>query len=208
MTIVAISDTHGQHHNLTLPQGDVLIHAGDCTYRGTESEVKDFLDWFSSQDYQYKILIAGNHDFFFERADPLKIKSVIPEKVIYLNDSGISIEGLNFWGSPITPWFFDWAFNRHRGSEIKTHWDLIPENTDILITHGPVHGILDKTIYGKKVGCEALCDKITEIRPKAHIFGHIHEAYGQLFRQDTLFVNASILDVRYKLINKPVMFNL
>ncbi len=208
MKIIAISDTHGYHDQLSLPPGDVLIHAGDVSSRGSESEVKEFLHWFSKQHFKYKIFIAGNHDFFFERANAERIKSIIPEGVIYLNDSGITIDGINIWGSPITPWFFDWAFNRHRGADIKKHWDRIPYETDILITHGPIHGVLDMTVNGRQVGCEVLKDAINIIKPKVHICGHIHEAYGQSTLQDTLFINASVLDVRYRLVNPPVVFEM
>ena len=152
--------------------------------------------------------IAGNHDFFFEHAESDLIKSLIPDNVIYLNDSGISIDGLNIWGSPVTPWFFDWAFNRHRGDAIKTHWDLIPQNTDILITHGPVYGILDRTIDGKRVGCEALKDAVDVIKPKVQICGHIHEGYGQIHTSITLYINGSVLDVRYRLVNLPIVFEI
>jgi len=208
LKIIAISDTHGYHDQLLLPSGDVLIHAGDFSSRGSESEVKDFLHWFSEQNFKHKICIAGNHDFFFERAEAERIESIIPKDVIYLNDSGITIDGVNIWGSPVTPWFFDWAFNRHRGADIKKHWDLILHDTDILITHGPMHGVLDRTIHGMQVGCEVLKDAINIIKPKVHICGHIHEAYGQSTLQDTLFINASVLDVRYRLVNPPVVFEM
>lgn len=208
MKIVAISDTHGYHDQLSLPSGDVLIHAGDVSSRGSEQEIKNFLRWFGKQDYSHKIFIAGNHDFFFEQADAEVIKSLIPDNVIYLNDSGISIGGLNIWGSPVTPWFFDWAFNRHRGAEISRHWELIPQNTDILVTHGPVYGILDRTIHGKRVGCEVLKNISDVIKPKVHICGHIHEAYGQVQALDTFFINASVLDVRYRLVNEAVVFEI
>ena len=206
MKIVTISDTHGYHDQLCLPSGDMLIHAGDVSSRGSEREVLNFLNWFSDQDFKYKIFIAGNHDFFFERFGAERIKSIISEDVIYLNDSVITIDHINIWGSPVTPWFFDWAFNRHRLADIKKHWDLIPQNTDILITHGPVHGILDRTIQGKRVGCEVLKETIDELQPKVHIFGHIHEAYGQEQTEDTLYINASVLDVRYRLVNEAVVF--
>ncbi len=208
LKVIAISDTHGYHHQLSLPSGDVLIHAGDVSSRGSEREIKDFLRWFGDQDFKFKIFIAGNHDFFFEHAESDLIKSLIPDNVIYLNDSGISIDGLNIWGSPVTPWFFDWAFNRHRGAAIKTHWDLIPQNTDIFITHGPVYGILDRTIDGKRVGCEALKDAVNVIKPKVHICGHIHEGYGQIQTSDTLYINGSVLDVRYRLVNLPIVFEI
>ncbi len=207
MKIVAISDTHGYHGQLCLPSGDMLIHAGDVSSRGSEREVLNFLHWFSDQDFKYKIFIAGNHDFFFERAEEERIKSIIPEDVIYLNDSGMTIDHITIWGSPVTPWFFDWAFNRHRGADIKKHWDLIPQNSDILITHGPVHGILDRTIQGKRVGCEVLKETIDRIKPKVHVSGHIHEAYGLEQTEDTLYINASVLDVGYRLVNEAVVFD-
>lgn len=208
MKVIAISDTHGYHDLLTLPSGDVLIHAGDVSSQGSKQEVQDFLQWFSDLNYEHKIFIAGNHDFFFERADSDMITSIIPDNVIYLNDSGISIGGLNIWGSPVTPWFFDWAFNRHRGADIKKHWKLIPQNTDILITHGPVYGVLDRTIHGQRVGCEVLKDATEVIKPKVHICGHIHESYGQVQTMDTLYINASVLDVQYRLVNDAVLFEI
>lgn len=207
MKVVAISDTHGYHASLSLPDGDILIHSGDVSGRGDEYEIKDFLDWFSIQKHRYKVFIAGNHDFFFERADANKIASLIPDDVIYLNDSGINLEGLYLWGSPVTPWFFDWAFNRQRGAEINHHWELIPTDIDILVTHGPVHGILDLTADGLHVGCEMLKNKVEDIKPKVHICGHIHEAYGQIQTKDTLYINASVLDIRYRLAHDPLVIN-
>jgi Icc-related predicted phosphoesterase len=118
------------------------------------------------------------------------------------------IEGLNIWGSPVQPWFYDWAFNRKRGSEIKKHWDMIPNNTDILITHGPAYGVLDKTIRGEPVGCEELRKRISVINPRISICGHIHEAYGQEFIAQTKFINASVLDVHYQLVNAPILFEI
>ncbi len=208
MNIVAISDTHGKHNQLSLPEGDVLIHAGDVSSRGSEYEIRIFLDWFASLDFKYKIFIAGNHDFFLERASNKAIDKILPHEVIYLNDSGVEIEDLHIWGSPVTPWFYDWAFNRERGQEIKKHWDLIPDATDILITHGPAYGILDLTIHNIHVGCEELKDKIESIKPKVHIFGHIHEAYGTNEKPDIMYINASVLNVRYQMVNEPLSFNL
>ncbi|PQJ82612.1 metallophosphoesterase family protein [Polaribacter glomeratus] len=103
---------------------------------------------------EIKIFIAGNYDFFFERAHRDIIKNKIPKNVIYLNDSGCEIADLKIWGSPVQPEFYNWAFNIECGKEIKQHWDLIPKNIDILITHGPPYGILDKTTRNDLVGCE------------------------------------------------------
>lgn len=206
MKILAIADTHNQHNNLKLPEADMILHAGDISKRGEEQEVLAFLDWFKNLDYRYKIFIAGNHDFYFERTPFETIKEIIPENVIYLCDSGITIEGINIWGSPVTPTFFDWAFNRNRGEAISRHWELIPEGTDILMTHGPVAGILDKTVRGEQVGCIDLLKKVQALKPKYYIGGHIHEAYGKLESQGTTYFNASVLDERYRQKNEPWLF--
>lgn len=207
MRIVAIADTHSQHDKLKLPEADMILHAGDISKRGEEQEILAFLHWFKNMDYRYKIFIAGNHDFYFERTSPEKIKEIIPENVIYLCDSGITIEGIRIWGSPVTPTFFNWAFNRDRGEAISRHWDLIPEGTDILMTHGPVAGILDKTTRGEEVGCAGLLKRVGELKPKYYIGGHIHEAYGKLESQSTTYFNASVLDERYHLKNGPWLFD-
>jgi Icc-related predicted phosphoesterase len=206
MKIVAISDTHCRHHSLRLPKADAIIHAGDVTSRGKESEVMDFMAWFSKLNYRYKIFIAGNHDFFFETKNAAILQKHIPPNVIYLNDSGAEIEGLKLWGSPITPWFYNWAFNKPRGQSIKKHWDLIPADTDILITHGPPYGILDITIENRHTGCKDLLKTVEAIKPKAHVFGHIHESYGLKRKGETLFINACILNESYELLHKPVLF--
>lgn len=207
MKIVAISDTHNRHQKLYLPDGDMLIHAGDVTSQGKQSQVEDFLEWFSKQDFKYKIFIAGNHDFFFERMPEDYIRSLIPDEVIYLNDSGVEIEGIKIWGSPVQPWFYDWAFNRQRGAEIQKHWDLIPLSTDVLVTHGPALGFGDRTIYGDRVGCEDLLKTIKKIQPRFSICGHIHEGYSVSESEGTTFINASVLNVKYELVNEPIVFD-
>lgn len=110
--------------------------------------------------------------------------------------------------SPITPYFFNWAFNRHRGAAIKPHWDLIPDDTDVLITHGSIFRILDTTESGQHVGCKDLMQKVTELNLKVHCCGHIHEAYGSMQRLNTTFVNASVLDINYKLVNAPIVLDI
>ena len=205
MQTTLISDTHSQHNQLNLKGGDILIHAGDVCNRGTESEVLQFLEWFAKQNYTHKVFIAGNHDWFFEQASAEYVESIIPKGVHYLNDSGICVNGINIWGSPVQPTFYDWAFNRNRGEAINKHWQIIPHNTDILITHGPAFGILDQTQEGRHVGCDDLLLKIKEIKPKIHVFGHIHEAHGIREIDGTTFVNASVLDIRYNMTNEPII---
>lgn len=195
LRIVCISDTHGGHDLFQIPSGDILLHAGDFSTRGKEKEIIAFNDWLGTLPHKHKIVIAGNHDFGMEKY-PEKAHAWL-SNAHYLNDSAITIEGLKIWGSPVTPWFFDWAFNRYRGSDIRQHWDMIPTDTDILITHGPPAHILDRTAAGKVVGCEDLWYAIQKIKPRLHVFGHIHEAHGMIEKDGTTFVNASLMDVHY-----------
>jgi Icc-related predicted phosphoesterase len=199
MRIVCISDTHNLHNQLEVPDGDILIHAGDISAIGEREDIINFNLWLGQLPHKYKIVIAGNHDFYFEN-EPIEAKELL-SNAIYLNDSGVEIEGLKratfrIWGSPISPEFHDWAFNRKRGQEIRNHWEKIPENTDILITHCPPFGILDKTNDGKNEGCKDLLEIVSQIKPRLHIFGHIHEAYGQTKNGETFFINASIVGLQ------------
>lgn len=207
MRIVAISDTYGQHRKLNLPEGDVLIHAGDISNKGDDLEIFDFINWFENQNFKSKIFIAGNHDFYFERNTPKEIEKLLPKDIYYLNDSGVEIGGIKFWGSPITPWFYNWAFNRHRGIDIAKHWELIPQDIDVLITNGPMFKRLDENIEGKHVGCKDLFIKSQALNLKAHIFGHIHESYGIVERQNIKFLNASVLNEKYQLVNNPLVLD-
>ena len=216
INIGIFSDTHGLHYDwesnhLTgevLEQWnkcDILIFAGDCSSRGLFREIKHFLDWFSKQPAKYKVMIAGNHDFGFEYIDkknenyPIEI----PDNITYLDDNSVEILGLNIHGSPIQPEFYNWAFNRKRGEDIKKHWDMIPNNTDILVTHGPPKGILD-SVYYENVGCQDLLESINRIQPTLSIFGHIHEGYGNIKIGNTEYFNASSLDSNYRPINPPL----
>ena len=208
MKFVTIADTHGKHHQLNINSGDVLIHAGDISMKGEESDVVDFLEWFDKQHFKYKILIAGNHDFYFERESQENINKILPDSITYLKDSSTTIEGFKIWGSPITPWFFNWAFNRHRGDQINKHWELIPSDTDLIITHGPVYGTLDMNLEGQHVGCKDLFNKVHEVKPKVHVCGHIHESYGSVEKSGIKFINASVLNEKYELTNKPIEIEL
>jgi predicted phosphodiesterase len=214
MKILVISDTHTQHDKIPLKyllnesnEFSMIIHSGDVSYRGSKSEIRNFLDWYSKLPYKYKIFIAGNHDFFFEEAPEYEINSLLNEypNIIYLNDSGIDVEGVKIWGSPVTPYFNNWAFNRVE-ENITPHWNLIPLDVEVLITHGPVNGCLDMTLGGEMVGCPFLLKKIEKMgKLKFHICGHIHEGYGIYKSKDgKTFINASVLDVRYILKNKPI----
>ena len=208
MRLVIISDTHGKHSELSLPEGDMIIHAGDVSRKGSRTEVSEFLSWFSSLNFKHRIFIPGNHDFFFEKESQENIRDAIPDNVVYLNDSSVAIGELKIWGSPVTPWFYDWAFNRQRGTQIEKHWSLIPSDTNILVTHGPAYGIFDRTVNREHVGCRDLLRRIGEVNPAFHICGHIHEGYGRETCGETEFINASVLNEKYELVNKPVIIDL
>lgn len=205
MKFIAISDTHGKHRALQLPTGNVVIHAGDFCHYGSDSDLYDFLDWYQSLDFDFKILIGGNHDFFAAEQSE-RFNKILPENIIYLNDSGTSIKGINIWGSPVQPDLVGWAFGKKRGKAMKVHWDMIPDHTEILITHTPPHGILDKSRSGKSIGCEELSKRLKTLNIKFHIFGHVHASYGQVCLEKTKFINASNINSSKGLVNSPIVF--
>lgn len=206
MKFTVISDTHNKHAGLELGSGDVLLHCGDFSGRGTAQQIIDFNEWLGGLNFKHKIVIAGNHDFMFEK-EPDKAQELL-SNAAYLQDSSIVIDGIKIYGSPWQPWFFDWAFNLKRGAELAAKWAQIPEDTDILMTHGPPMGIGDLTSRGVNAGCEDLLNRINEINPKVHCFGHIHEDSGIWEIKGTKFINASICDLEYKALNPAYTFEL
>lgn len=204
MDITAISDLHGFMPEL--PGGDLLIVAGDLTARGRIQEYNIFAtQWLAKEGakYQKVIWIGGNHDGALEHG----AVDIHVENGVYLCDSGTEFEGWTIWGSPYTPTFCNWYFMRDRGPAIKKHWDMIPSNTDILVTHGPPYGILDKNSDGEHCGCRDLLEAVQRVKPKLHIFGHIHEEYGIFQVADgTKYINASYVNEYYSPVNKPVRF--
>ena len=212
MRLVIISDTHGLHDRMEpLPDGDVLIHAGDVSNVGRPTEIKKFTEWFNDQTFfQHRIWIGGNHDWalqHFMEAGEEKMIDDISRPAHYLRDRGICIDGVNFYGSPWQPTFCDWAFNLNRGRWLKEKWDLIPANTDVLITHGPPMGILDH-VGRERVGCWDLMNRVMEVKPKVHCFGHIHCAYGQAFLNGTTYINAAVCTEVYKPQNAPTVVDI
>jgi Icc-related predicted phosphoesterase len=214
LKLVLISDTHGKHDQVVLPEGDVLIHAGDFCMgdrRGKIKELSSFATWFAKQPHRHKIVIAGNHDwateaFMKEEAEWILRKDFF-STAHYLRDSEVTINGVKFYGSPWQPTFYDWAFNADRGPDIKTRWDKIPQDTKVLITHGPPMGILDR-VWNDIVGCADLTNAVARIKPKVHVFGHIHCGYGFKLFNGTQFYNAALCDEAYNLRNKPWEVNL
>lgn len=232
MRLVFISDTHSLHslmqHDvekfIDTNETNILVHSGDCTNKGRQKEVEDFVYWFQNlKGFDEKIFIAGNHDFAFEeRNQPhhkgdfawydnlMNLENLNQSDVTYLEDSEFVLElpefsrPIKFYGSPWQPEFYNWAYNLPRnGDELKNRWSAIPDDTDILITHGPPMEILDVAPGNRMVGCELLKLRVTEIKPLIHCFGHIHDSYGTRYVGDTLYVNASICTERYIPSNKP-----
>lgn len=204
LKVVAISDTHSKHHMFEIPDADALVHAGDMTRTGKLREVAEFNAWLGTLPHRHKLVIAGNHDFAFER-EPGVAQAALTNAT-YLQDSGVTIDGVRFWGSPWQPRFFDWAFNLDRGPQIREKWELIPPGTDVLITHGPVKGHGDLTFARIQAGCEELADIVTQLRIPFHVCGHIHEGYGISKDETTTYINASCLDLQYSPENHPVVF--
>ena len=202
MKIVIISDTHNQLSKMNIPDGDILIHAGDATGRGREYEIEDFNAELGALPHKVKIFVPGNHDWLFQ-TNETKARSLMTNAIVLI-DELIEINGLKIYGSPWQPRFYDWAFNVNRGDAIAQKWASIPEGLDILITHGPAFGILDDTINGMRVGCEELYKKIFEVKPKYHVSGHIHFGYGMRELDGITFINASNLGEDYRYHNKPI----
>ena len=199
MRILHLSDTHNLHRDLKdLPKADMIIHSGDISFSGEGKEVMDFIDWFTNLDYKYKIFIAGNHDFCLEEKDREIIQEFLPKNCYYLDKSGVRIEDIHFWG---LPFFFSDDISGMYDKSIEE----IPSNTNILITHRPPFQILDragKTHYG----CTHLLEKVIDIKPKYHLFGHIHDSYGIYDNETTIFANSSIVNDDYKISNQPFVF--
>lgn len=207
MRVVCISDTHCQHQSVKVPDGDILIHAGDLTDMGSVDELRPAIQWLARQPHGHKVFIAGNHDWVFE-SDALVARALVPAGVHYLEDSGCTIAGLKFWGSPVQPWFMSLAFNRERGDDIGRHWAMIPPDTDVLITHGPPYGKLDRIGNTERGGCEMLRRRLLEIRPRLHVFGHLHGGYGTDTLGSTILVNASICNDCGYAANEPLVIDL
>jgi hypothetical protein len=222
MRITVISDTHTKHGLIPLtdlPGGDLIICAGDIMNSGyNRNDIWDFCHWFNLLDqYQDKLFIAGNHDRMFEN-HPEDVKEWVDKfgNIIYLQDDGYDIYDLDtdtstkIYGSPWQPEFYAWAFNLPKnGIQLAGKWEAIPNNTDILITHGPAFGTLD-TVAGRpwdNLGCELLAQRIEVIKPKIHVCGHIHSGYGYVFKDGTHFFNAAVLDEQYEYTQKPMTFD-
>lgn len=206
MRLVLLSDTHGRHHKIpVIPEGDILLHAGDITVHGSLADVEHFNGWLGKLPHKHKVVIAGNHDFCFEK-QLAEAKARITN-AHYLQDETLELEGLKIYGSPWQPRFCDWAFNVDRGPKLAAIWARIPEDTDILLTHGPPLGQGDLTSRKQRVGCADLKKRLEEIHPRLHLFGHIHEGYGITKDEHTTYVNGCIVNLRNEPVNSPLVFD-
>ncbi|XP_065057405.1 metallophosphoesterase MPPED2-like isoform X1 [Rhopilema esculentum] len=223
---VCISDTHNGHGKLNLPDGDILLHAGDFTLRGKLKEVESFCEFLKEIKSRYKhiVVIAGNHELTFDDKKDLffglfktnadcnrgaDLKEMLQNHCIYLEDEGIELMGFRIYGSPWQPYHRGWAFNLPRGEALLEKWNKIPEGTDILMTHGPPLGHGDLTFFDQHVGCVELLSTVQErVKPKFHVFGHIHEGNGMTTDGSTTYINAAICNFRYQPVQKPIIFDL
>jgi len=209
MRIVAMSDTHSFNERIAVPDGDVLIHAGDSTDSGRPDEIFAAYAWLSKLPHERIIVTPGNHDFGFQKVPALlhALTSKFP-RIETLIDAETTLGALRVFCSPWQPWFHDWAYNFLPGpagiQPAEEKWSEIPDDVAVLVTHGPCYGVLDETLRGEFVGCVAMKARIAQLkRLRLHVFGHVHEAYGTQRIGDVLHVNASVCDARYSPEQKP-----
>ncbi|RLN49304.1 hypothetical protein BBJ28_00007189 [Nothophytophthora sp. Chile5] len=227
LRVVCLSDTHGRHRNvMNVPDGDVLLHCGDFTNHGTHEEIRNFNEWLGALPHRHKFVIAGNHDLCMdvseynlhwdkefrhkEYNDPTLSRELLTN-CTYIENRSVVIDGVKIYGSPMTPPIPGRvaAFNVARGFAEQQHWAKIPADVDVLVTHGPPNGILDKTVTGLHVGSETLLREImSRVRPRFHIFGHIHEAYGAARVGKTVFVNCATNTLLGKPRHAPVVLDI
>lgn len=210
MIFVALSDTHGNHHSVEIPPGDVIIHCGDITHKSNLPEITDFIKWFGGLNFQHKILVAGNHDRFIRKRKPEFFELINEHKIEYLENSLVQINGFSVFGSPFTLSYSGiGAFTYNDNPEAERIWSLIPDKIDILVTHAPPRGFRDFSMAeNNNAGCNVLRDKVLSIKPRYHVFGHIHESYGIEPHGDSVFINASVTNASEEIVNKPVIFEI
>ena len=224
MRVTLLSDTHNKHYQLNgdmldvngdMLDGQLVIHAGDISSMGYSHEIEDFCRWYDQLNYDFKVFIAGNHDWGFQDNSE-KINQIVNsfKTIDYLQDNYIKVGNDNnmvkIYGTPWQPEFYNWAFNLPKnGEELAVKWDAIPDDTDILVTHGPPFGTLDTVISRRNdnLGCELLAKRVKIVKPKIHVFGHIHTGYGYVFKDGTHYFNAAVLNEDYRFAQRPFSFD-
>ncbi len=218
MRVVCLSDTHGRHRQVPVPEGDLLLHAGDVTRHGTREEVADFARWLAELPHPVKAVTGGNHDRFLASHPDESRRLLAPAALLV--DEALVVDGLRVWGSPWHPRFLGGAFGLPRGEALAGKWRLVPETVDVLLTHGPPAGVRDQVTWwaplllsrlsgrGGRAGCEDLRAALGRLRPRLHVFGHIHEGHGTETRDGTTFVNAAACDTSYRIAHPPVVVDL
>lgn len=204
MKVYAVSDLHGTLPEI--PECDLLILGGDYNPYNRLTHQAAYMNdvfrpWLDQVPAKEIVAIAGNHDFIFQQNRP----DLLPElRWHYLQDSGIELLGLKIWGTPWTPTFYKWAFMKD-DQDLVECFAYMPQDLDILISHGPPRGILDKNRGGYSCGSQSLLNAILDNRPKHTVFGHIHEAYGHFNLDGQKFYNVSQLDDTYRLRRGPTL---
>jgi Icc-related predicted phosphoesterase len=207
MRLVCLSDTHNRTDGLVVPDGDLLLHAGDLTGHGKADEIAQAARWLASLPHRHKVVVAGNHDFLLQDrpAEGRALLGRVPG-LVYLEDELVELDGLRIYGTPWQPWFYDWAYNLPRdGEELAAVWAKVPDGVDVLLTHSPAYGIVDRTSRGDLAGCERLRAAMDRIKPRLHVCGHIHEAYGEAVVAGVHHVNASTCDLSYRAVQSPIV---
>lgn len=211
MKICCLSDTHQHHKKIKMPEVDMIIHAGDFTYHGELEEVKKFLQWYGEQKAKYKLLVCGNHEVEISKQPFQLLQQMCEDQGIrILNNTHTIIEGLTIFGSPNSNKFgHGWAYNSTENELENIYASILPD-TDVIITHGPAYGRLDRVLMGTHAGSMALAKRISELSNlKLHVTGHIHESRGTMIRNGVLTVNAAICGIPYTdVIINPVTITL
>jgi predicted phosphohydrolase len=206
MIVAIVSDVHRRWHDIVVPPCDLLISAGDYSNQGEPTSVVGFHEWMSHQPATHKISVQGNHELWVEHSfesASAAVKEIDPD-IYFTAQQTLHISGHVIHCSAVTPYFCNWAWNVHRGVDIQKHWEIIPDNTDILVTHGPAYGILDEIVpgSGEHLGCQDLLNRVKQLKNlKLHAFGHIHGSSGEELVDGVQFVNASMCDEQYTLVN-------
>ena len=218
MKFIFFADTHRCEKEIVLPEGDVLVFAGDMCYKdpGPLVDVTEFLSFYCNLDYQYKIMIAGNHDWPFDNECRQQVFEIISKTdIIYLEDSACEIDGITIWGSPVQPTTRGWPFYKDDGVSLLESWSRIPDNTDVVVTHIPPFGILDKnakgehyTHKGEPNSSKTLLRRVLEVKPRLHVFGHCHLHYGEVRRNGVRFLNVCSMSANRKPENPPIVVEL